>query len=473
MPCSFHNAVDGLGIPAQRAHIPTGRCRPLGGIGGRSTRRGWFAAAHLGLVCVMGTTAGAQPLPPYRSLGPVEARSSIKLASVSLVRPLPNGNLLVHDLRGRRVVLLDSALDSLALVADATDATDMAYTSQIGGLIAWHADSTLFVDPESLSMLMIDGGGHVTRIMALPSSVGPRCFIGGPSGTPSLDARGRIVCRMPPRVRQVVPQGSFPISAPEVADSAALVRYDPLNRRVDTAAFLRVVKTPMTLMQDEDCAWVIAPMINPLPTVDDWAVMADGSIAIVRGGDYHIEWIHADGSRSASARLPLAPTRLTDDEKAAYLDSSRAALEKLRTGSAARAPIAPSKPPERAACDPSRVTSVRLYPPTAAHDPASMAAFGGRSPPPLLFVSPSELPDYVPPFGPGNVRADLDGNLWIRTLEGVNGGAIHHVVNRGGRLIARILVPPGRVIAGFGTGGAVFMGVVEKDGVRLERARFK
>jgi hypothetical protein len=102
-----------------------------------------------------------------------------------------------------------------------------------------------------------------------------------------------------------------------------------------------------------------------------------------------------------------------------------------------------------------------------------MAAYAGRTPPPLLFVPARELPDYVPAFGPGSVRADLDGNLWVRTVEGVNGGAIYCVVNRGGQLISRILVPPGRVIAGFGEGGIVFMGVGEKGGVRLERARFK
>jgi hypothetical protein len=30
----------------------------------------------------------------------------------------------------------------------------------------------------------------------------------------------------------------------------------------------------------------------------------------------------------------------------------------------------------------------------------------------------SELPDYRPPFGSGAVRADMDGNLWIRTIPG-------------------------------------------------------
>ena len=32
-----------------------------------------------------------------------------------------------------------------------------------------------------------------------------------------------------------------------------------------------------------------------------------------------------------------------------------------------------------------------------------------------MFVSPSELPDYRPAFMQNSVRADLDGNVWIRT----------------------------------------------------------
>ena len=39
----------------------------------------------------------------------------------------------------------------------------------------------------------------------------------------------------------------------------------------------------------------------------------------------------------------------------------------------------------------------------------------------------NELPDYRPPFATGAVRADADGNLWIRTLppKPVPGGPIY------------------------------------------------
>ena len=94
--------------------------------------------------------------------------------------------------------------------------------------------------------------------------------------------------------------------------------------------------------------------------------------------------------------------------------------------------------------------------------------------PPLVFVSPSELPDYAPAFNAGSSRADLDGNLWIRTSNVIAGGSVYDVINGKGDLIDRIQVPPGRVISGFGRDGLVYMGFRDGTaGVRLEQARRK
>jgi hypothetical protein len=95
--------------------------------------------------------------------------------------------------------------------------------------------------------------------------------------------------------------------------------------------------------------------------------------------------------------------------------------------------------------------------------------------PQVSLVSPSELPDYKPPFFAGQVRADQDGNLWIRTIptKGIAGGPVYDVINAKGELIDRVQVPKDRTIVGFGAGGVVYLLAREETATKLERARFK
>src|SRR3954468_12052009 len=103
----------------------------------------------LALTLVGASVCGAQSLAPVRQLGPVTAVAKEPLGAVTTVRQLPDGRILVNDIVGRRVVMLDSSLSSLTVVADTTSATANAYGTRPGGLIAYHGDSTLFIDPAS------------------------------------------------------------------------------------------------------------------------------------------------------------------------------------------------------------------------------------------------------------------------------------------------------------------------------------
>jgi len=94
---------------------------------------------------------------------------------------------------------------------------------------------------------------------------------------------------------------------------------------------------------------------------------------------------------------------------------------------------------------------------------------------PNVAVRPAlgDLPDYMPPFTEGAVRADADGNLWVRTTTIVGGRPVYDIVNRRGELVDRVQLPPFRTVAGFGR-GVVYMAVQDRTGVvHLERARIK
>ncbi len=442
------------------------------------------------------------------------------LGSVSSARSLPGGRVLVNDISGRKVVLFDSTLTSFTIVADTTSATANAYSSRAAGLIAYKGDSTLFVDPTSLSMLVIDGAGKVGRVMSIPRPNDAASLIGGPNGTPAFDAQGRMVYRESPQFRFGRPGGGGgpqvagggqtgrqqgaaatpggrrersageptanggPPGMPTFPDSLPIVRIDLGTRKVDTLAFVKIQRNRMCMSQDANGRTSMSSTLHPLQVVDDWAVASDGAVALVRGQDYHIDWIRGDGSMSSTAKVPFQWRHMSDSDKVAFIDSTKAAMEKLRAQAVARAGtnggnvplVAP--PDGGAGLAAGGAVFIRMGELVAAGDgPRPRNQDAGGAPgnftiPPLQFVEPSELPDYAPPFTAGAVRADRDGNLWIRTTNSLNGGPVYDIVDGKGELIDRVQLPPGRVIAGFAPGGVVYMGFRDGAGARLEQARW-
>ena len=456
------------------------------------------------------SAAAAQSLPPVRPLAPAVARTVDTLGSASLAVPLPGGKVLVNDILRRRVVLYDSTLTHATVVADSTSSTANAYGGRTGGLIPYHGDSVLFVDPQSLSMLVIDPTGKITRVMSAPRPQDAIYLIGGPNGFPGFDSKGRLIYRSQPRITFTSGTGSSngpSIGSPSFPDSAPIVRFDLDTRKLDTAAFFKIPKPSVSVTQGNDGRMSISMTMNPMPTVDDWALLSDGTIAVVRGKDYHIDWVSPDGVVTSSPKVPYDWQRLDDDAKAAVLDSARQAIEKQRqlamtsmqnggspvliggggqdvvfAGGRGPGPRAggDAAPPER-----TRRTDSTAKKDGASDDPnkagigeaKSAAASTGSQlqVPPVNMVPASELPDYRPPFNTSSSRGDLEGNLWVRTTSPVgNDGPIYYVINRKGEVVDRVQVPQGRLIVGFDKGGVVFLAVRDAEqNVHLERARVR
>lgn len=446
----------------------------------------------------------AQSLPPIRQLGPVTAVAKEPLGAVSSVRALADGRVLVNDIVGRRVVMFDPTLATATVVADTTSATASAYGTRPGGLIAYRGDSTLFVDPASLSMLVIDPGGKITRVISAPPDVG--FLIGGPFGNPGFDPQGKLVYRAPPNFAAFRPppggNGNRPPQFPSPPDSAAIVRYDLATRKPDTVTFFKTPKINLTVTQSPDGGIRVNNTTNPLPQGDDWAILQDGTIALVRTKDYHVDWLGSDGTVTSSPKIPFQWERLSDEAKVAFIDSAKIAIEKARAsgqfasagpqmimrggpdgpgggapragaagGDAPRTGTAPAPAPNGqpgTATGPAAGGTV-----VTTAGPGGRGGFFGGSPPPLTMISPSELPDYKPAFAPGSTRADADGNLWIRTSQNVDARPVYNVINRKGELIDRVQLPANRVLAGFGPDGVVYLAVRDGSTAHLERARAK
>ena len=280
------------------------------------------------------------------------------------------------------------------------------------------------------------------------------------------------------------PGGAPMVNMPALPDSVPLVRMEMATRKLDTLAMLKVYRPKMSTTSDSSGRMMVSSIINPLPQVDDYAVLADGSVAVLRGQEYRVEWIRPNGERVAGGRLPFDWRKLDDAAKVAFLDSTKTAMERVRQQGNSRAQnggapaaLTPGGAPAGSSGGGAMVMTFTRAEGGASSDAPRPRDQGGQPAnftiPPLQFVPPNELPDYAPPFNGGSARGDFDGNLWVRTTNTVNGGSVYDVITAKGELLDRVAVPAGRVVAGFGPKGAVYLGYRDDKGIaRLERSRW-
>lgn len=466
-----------------------------------------------------------------KQLAPAEARSTRAVSTISSLRGLPDGSVFINDNQRRQIVRFDGSLKNEQVVADTGSGAPIPYGSRQMGMLPYLGDSTILVDPGTSALLVLDNRGRLARIMAPPRYNDINTLASMNLGSNAFDTKGQLVYREGsvgggPNIAQMLgsgggapsggdrggrgggmtgqargggppgqsrgggeqPQtrgagGGFPgggrggSNGRTSPDSIPVVRANFDTRKTDSVAWIKVPKTETSMTRGDDGSTRIASKINPLPQGDDWVLMSDGTVAVIRVLDYHVDWYNVDGTHTASERLPFDWKRITDDEKTRMVDSlnvlAKAASERM--------------------------------------------AAGGNSNFRISFevVDAAKLPDYYPPVRAGASMADHNGNLWIlpttsnlqaqlaaqqNTSGGGRGGfgggrggppsatgdsaaratapatplsppAVYDVVNRKGELTYRVQVPAGRQLVGFGPDGSVYLSVREGRELFLEKTR--
>ena len=436
----------------------------------------------LAVTAAASSLAGAQQRPAIRQLGPVVAKTTEAFPSIAGIRPLPNGGVLVNDIAGRKLLLYDAGLGTSVLVADTTSATASAYAGQSGGLIPFRADSSIFVDPSSMSMLIVDGSGKIARVMSVPRTQDAVMLAGPLSTSVGFDPSGKLIYRGSPfgafrrQVRRVDGPEAGGFTPPAFPDSLPIIRVDLATRKVDTLAYGRIPKVKLDIQQSEG-RFSATTIVNPLPTVDDFAVLPDGTLAMVRGSDYHVDFYAPDGTKTSAPKVAFDWQRLTDDDKVAFIDSVKAARARVDSAAPTRAGGATAVGPTVGGGGPN--ITIIGGPDGGARGGGgrggAAGVLGGRGGPRVTFVSPSDLPDYKPAFFAGSTKVDAQGNLWVRTIptKKVEGGAVYDVIDRKGALVDRVQVPVNTSIAGFGTDGSVYLTLQNNNAVYLEKAKLR
>ncbi|MDB4908915.1 MAG: hypothetical protein JWO05_3699 [Gemmatimonadetes bacterium] len=424
-------------------------------------------ATYFHIACAMTLAAArpafAQQAIPVRTLPAAEAVSRDTFRAITGVRELSDGRVMVNDPRGRRLMLLDGALALGRVIADTTAGAALQYGARASAIIPYAGDSTLFVDGVGRALVVLGPTGSVARVMSAPRPNDVQTLATSSQGSPRMDAAGRLIYRSflfpafraPVAGKQYVP--------PMLPDSAPLLRVNFDTRVADTIAWLRIPKMLAHTEYLPNGAVRLSPMVMPVSTVDDWVALPDGSVAVLRGSDYHLDWIAGD-ARRATAKMPFDWKRLTDDEKDALVDSAKKVL--------ARQAALPPVPGQ------AQGHSMTIMPIGGdGRSGAAQAATPVPAPLELPLVAPaSEMPDYYPPVvRTGMMRADPQGRVWILPATSAQSGKglLYDVVDRDGRIVERVRLPEGRTLEGFGANGVAYLSAFSLNGVRLERVRLR
>ncbi|MEO5510579.1 MAG: hypothetical protein ABIV28_06130, partial [Longimicrobiales bacterium] len=269
--------------------------------------------------------------PPIQRIATASAVSTESIGTVTSVRELPDGRVLVNDGQRRRLVLMDTTLKTVRVVLDSLTDVANTYGTRPGALLPYQGDSTLFVDPASYAMLVIDPQGTVTRVRSVWRVQDLPWVSNTFNGWPGIDARGRIIFRIPaqiaPAFMMMAMTSKTPYMPPQ-PDSAFIVAIDLTTRKLDTLGSVRIPKQEARIRSTGDNGWTMDQVINPLPRTDEWAVLSDHRIAFVRGLDYRIDYLNPDGSWTSSPKIPYDWQRLQDEDKQKFVDSVRVLQEK-------------------------------------------------------------------------------------------------------------------------------------------------
>ncbi|MEO7362317.1 MAG: hypothetical protein ABI120_18445 [Gemmatimonadaceae bacterium] len=386
-----------------------------------------------------------------RELSAPTAKSAQTFGSILGVREIANGKLLVNDARRRQLSVLDAKLANKSIVIDSVSVGRQGYGRYAAPIIPYLGDSTLFVDAEALSLVVLDQNGAAARVSAAPKPSDLHSMAYQASGS---DPKGNLL---------YLGQGEMVVTknGADRPDSQPVVRANFETRTVDTLGRVlrRITSRDSTDKIGDEYVYTI--FRNPLPTFDGWAPLSDGTIAIVRGQDYHVDFVGPDGSRFSGPKMPFDWKRLTDADKQALIDSTRAVREKREKD--------PNAMPTMVSAASLQAAANGGPPITRANQPKQIERE----------VQPSEIPDFYPPLRTEAVKADADGNLWIlptTSAQSKNGELVYDVVNNRGILTHRVRMPLERSIAGFGKGGVVYLMYRDADpkvGWTVERTKIQ
>ncbi|MDA0329204.1 MAG: hypothetical protein O2958_09375 [Gemmatimonadetes bacterium] len=356
------------------------------------------------------------------SLGAPTATFPEDFGTIQSVREMSDGRVLVADPLAGSLFLVDMNAGTRSVIG--TEGQGPGEYRQPDAVWALPGDSTLLVDL---------GNGRMI-------SLGPDLTFGPTSPLSSGDPRSGMVIAIPQGVDAAgnVYSRSMGGMGGALADSGAVLRIVRGSMALDTVASFKLEgRTQATSGGANDRSVQIQAI--PLSTQDSWGVAADGSVAIARSSDYHVEWFGADGTITRGAPFPVDRISIGTAEKEEWVRSQGQSGGGLGI-------------------------SVEV------NNGAMSMSFqrgggggGGRE------IDQYQWPESKPPFDATRLQVDAGDRVWVRRHVAAGADATFDVFNRAGEYVTTYTLPNNKRVIGFGARSVYVVAYDEFDLNYLER----
>lgn len=359
----------------------------------------------LGVIFAFALAGAARPqLPVERRLDGPASQLSHDFVSITSVRELVDGRVLVTDPRGDLFAVADFARDTVDRVGRKGRGPGEydwpAPVWRLGG------DSTVMAIASSRRWLLLVG----TRVVSTLPSDTPAVSLGlFPLGADSL---GHVLVSVESRPQHGVRDMG-------ARDSTALVLLHRRTGAADTIGRRR--RTGARVEAKLDAAGrvvrISSKIHSPLEVEEPALLFLDGWVAVVRRDPYRVDWRTPSGSWRVGEALPVPRIRVDRREREA---------------------------------------AVRFF-----------AEQGGATPPsPDAFDRCPEFLPAVAPYRSYPVVSTTDGMIAIRRARSARAPEPRYdIVDRRGRVVQRLVLDPGEAIVAFGR-GTVYLVRTDEDGAQ-------
>lgn len=357
-----------------------------------------IAAGIVTSIVVLAVPAVAQG-PVARPLAAPNAELAEPLSGPLRILELPDGRVLVHDSKEKRLAIADLSSGELSDVArEGSGPTEFRSAT---ALLRAPGDSIWLYDLVQSRILVLGPDARPARTQLFSNANDPMAMLSRPM-VREHDAIGREYGEL--RALRIE-EGRMSFS-----DSVLLVRSNGLT--ADTLATMpNYVRAPSFDGQ------VLRMRIAGFPPADAWGVFPDGRVLLVRGERYVPELYLADGTRRTAPAIAFPRVPVTAADRTKLMDDTRKAMEEgMNLG---------------------------------------RALSGGAPMPRFELLQPEQWQTHKPPLAGTVILVDSKQRAWVPVLRRANEPGEHFdLLDADGKLLESITLPKDVTLIGFGRGVA-------------------